>query len=348
MLFLHAQNHNENKKFTYITWAELTEKIKQPIAPVSADLAKCKTNSPVIAAHDAPAKTKEAAINHNNFTMLRLDLDNVTQSIVEVKNELLGLGIESFIIHTTASHDPHTELNRFRVYIELAASLSLEHWQQVETYLSFIFNADDCSARPYQIMYLPFQSETYEYHINEGKALALSGSELLSKAQQYHQQDKERYIAQIQAKHRDKPKAEEYLIGTQVSIIDLVNTSYLWDDLLRDYGYKQQGKAWLPPESTQGNLKATQDKPKAGAYILTSHTDGKERYYSHHAHDPCASDKCLDKFDFICIREYNGNVTEALKDIAQKEYPEAHKHNRKEWVIHQRNQRIKSNFEVIK
>ena len=105
--------------------------------------------------------------------------------------------------------------------------------------------------------------------------------------------------------------------------------------MLIQYGYKAQGKAYLPPESTS---------KQAGAYILTSHTDGKERYYSHHENDPCANGLCIDKFDFMVIRSYQGDYKRALKLVAETYFSELHKHNLKEYKIYKQNQRTQTLF----
>lgn len=333
--FLHGNNHNQTTNFTYLTWDELINKIETPVKKGNRKPETAKANSAVIASHDAKDKRKETAIKHDNFTMLRLDLDDIELTIEEVSESLKAHSIESFIIHTTASHkvDPLSELNRYRVYIELAESLVFEVWATIETYLSFLFKADDCATRPQQIMYLPFQSDNYQYQISTGEALNIGESELLVKAHEFREEQAEKEQAILSQLPIIKPTYKSRLIRNQVSIVDLVNACYEWDSLLPTFGYKKQGKAWLPPEATSKT---------AGAYILPSCTDGKERYYSHHSNDPCATERCIDKFDFICIRQFSNDATRALKEIAETHFPDEHAHNKQEFQKEMNSERVEA------
>lgn len=345
-VFLTAKNHSRNTGFKYISWKELKQKIERPpnLGSIGAKLAKEK--SEIVAATDAPNKQKNSVLDHDNFTLLRIDLDETNLSLVDVKNELKSIGLKSFIVHTTASHqqrEPLTEQskgNHYRVYIELAASLVYTQWATLETYLSYLFSADDCATRPAQIMYLPvrFDGDKYEYCIADGLPLTVDGSELYTKALEFEQEQRQTQEA-ASSKNLKKPNFTERLIGKQVSIIDLVNHAFDWDSLLPSYGYKRQGRAYLPPESTS---------KKAGAYILTSHTDGKERYYSHHKNDPCANGKSLDQFDFIAIREFGGDYHRALKELAKAYFPKQDKHNKKEWAINKANESARMIFKEVR
>jgi hypothetical protein len=334
--FLTGKSHSVKSNFKYIDWQELITKIDSPqnLGGVSPETAKSK--SEVIAATDAIDKTKENILAHNNFTMLRLDLDETELDLDGIEDALSNMGLTSYIIHTTASHQQNGNGNRYRVYIELAASLSYEIWATVETYLSYMFMADDCATRPQQIMYLPvrYKGDSYQYHITQGEPLTLEDSELLQRANSFKQKQlsiKEEAINDQPV----KPTHNESLVGSQVSIIAAINQSYDWENLLLFYSYKRQGNAYLPPESTS---------KAAGAYILTSNTDGKQRYYSHHENDPCATGNCLDIFDFISIRNYGGNTKQAIRSIAETHFPKLDKHNKKEWAIEQQNAKSKALF----
>jgi hypothetical protein len=334
--FLTAKSHNVKSNFKYIDWQELITKIESPqnLGGVTPETAKSK--SEIIAATDAIDKTKENVLAHDHFTMLRLDLDETELDVDGIEDALNNMCIASFIIHTTASHHKNGNGNRYRVYIELAASVSYDTWANLETYLSYIFMADDCATRPQQIMYLPvrFKGDTYQYHINKGVPLTVHGSVLLQRANLFKQEQLSIAEAAIK-KQPVKSAYNENLVGCQVSIIDAINQSYDWENLLLSYGYKRQGKAYLPPESTS---------KIAGAYILTSNTDGKQRYYSHHENDPCAAGKCLDILDVISIRSHGGDTKQALCNIAKTHFPKLDKHNKKEWAINQQNTKSKTLF----
>ncbi len=334
--FLTGKSHSVKSNFKYIDWLELTTKIDSPtnLGGVTPETAKSK--SEIIAATDAIDKTKENVLAHDNFTMLRLDLDETDLDMDSIDDALNNMGITSYIIHTTASHQQNGNGNRYRVYIELAASLTYEIWATLETYLSYMFMADDCATRPQQIMYLPvrYKGDSYQYHITQGDPLRVENSDLLQRANSFKQKQLSIKEAAINDKPV-KPTHSENLVGRQVSIIDAINQSYDWENLLLLCGYKRQGNAYLPPESTS---------KAAGAYILTSNTDGKQRYFSHHENDPCATGKCLDIFDFLCIRNYGGDAKQALRIIAKAHFPKLDKHNKKEWAIEQQNAKSKALF----
>lgn len=334
--FLTAKSHKVTSNFTYIDWQTLTDKVKNPLDLGSVTPEKAKAKSEVIAATDAPNKQKDTVLLHDNFTLLRLDLDDTQLDIDAISDILANMGISSFIVHTTASHQQGENGNRFRIYIELAAALCFNDWAVLESYLSYIFMADDCASRPQQIMYLPvrFKGDNYQYKIVDGKAFNAKESQLYQDAQAFIQeQEKQQETASSSV--QVKPSYQIELVGKQVSIINAINEHYEWESLLSSYGYIRQGKAFLPPESSSN---------KAGAYILTSNTDGKQRYYSHHENDPCAIGKSIDQFDFIAIRSYGGNTSKAIKDIAQTYFSALDKHNKKEYAIHQQNQKAKTAF----
>ncbi|MFC3093006.1 hypothetical protein DRW07_02150 [Alteromonas sediminis] len=64
---------------------------------------------------------------------------------------------------------------------------------------------------------------------------------------------------------------------------------------------------YLPPESTSGI---------AGAIILTSERDGRERLYVHNSSSPYYG-KANDSFDLFCIDEHRGDYKEAVKAAAE-------------------------------
>ncbi|GAA76731.1 hypothetical protein P20480_3218 [Pseudoalteromonas sp. BSi20480] len=333
--FLHAKSHNVTADFSYINWHALKLNVTSPQSLGALTPKEAKAKSAVIAATDAPNKTKESILLHDSFTLLRLDLDDTNLELATIADMLESMCIESYIIHTTASHQQQATTNRYRVYIELAASITYKVWAAMESYLSYIFNADDCAKRPQQIMYLPvrLKDDSYQFKIAEGRALNVESSQLYKDAQQFEAEQSKELEQAISLPI--KPAYQTELIGNQVSIIDAVNSAYSWHELLIQYGYKAQGKAYLPPESTS---------KQAGAYILTSHTDGKERYYSHHENDLCANGLCIDKFDFMVIRSYQGDYKRALKLVAETYFSELHKHNLKEYKIYKQNQRTQTLF----
>jgi len=330
--FLYAPSFKVTNNFTYLTWLELSRLIKNPPQASALTVQDVKVRSAVTGAHDAKDKTKHTVMLHNNFTLLRLDLDDSTFDLAAIKDLLKQLEVRSYIIHTSASHMQDGRSKRYRIYIQLAEPLSFNVWSLLEKYLCILFGADDCSTRPQQIMYLPslFPGVIYDYYISEGYALQVNGSLLLEQAVTLNDILMADCAPTVEVKKKNVlPQYSESLLAGQVSIIDLVNQSYTWDYLLAQYGYKQQGRCYLPPESK---------RKMAGVYLLKG-DDGQLRYYSHHSSDPCATGKCLDIFEFLVIREFNGEANKAIKGLS-KYFPEHNKHNLKLYVSLQQHKQI--------
>lgn len=327
MKFLFIEHMMQQSDFTFIDWKGLVRLVQKPSMIDASSALAAKKHSQAITASDCPSKRLEAMTEHNRFTLLRLDLDDTQHTIKSLCDSLYGLGISSFLIHTTASHLQDGKGNRYRVYIELVHAISLDEWRITQTYLACSLGADDCSNRPQQIMFLPvrFAGDHYQGHVNTGPVLNLYRSQLFIDAVRFDVEQKKRAQELEREKaNQIKPPHDEHLVNGQVSIIDAVNQGYLWPELLKQYGYKRQGRAWLAPESTSRS---------AGVYILTG-SDGKERYYSHHTSDPCAVGKCLDKFDFLTLRSFGGDVLAALKALV-KHFPEHDAHNKRQYIAYQ-------------
>jgi len=258
--FLHATNVVQTENFSYIAWKDLISLCSDLPVTVFKTAKEAKKKSAVIASHNAINKRKEQAIEHDNFTLLRLDLDDTELDIESIKAQLKALGIENYIIHTTAKHQQIDDItgecygNRFRVYIKLEEPLNFKDWSLIETYLSRAFNADDCATRPQQIMYLPtsFTGIKYDYAIGDNGVNNIAS--LLAKANIHHEKDAKECAVIIQSLSAmpSKEHKPECLVGKQISLIETVNDAYEWGSLLRHYGYKQQDKKWLPPESKSG------------------------------------------------------------------------------------------------
>ena len=338
--FLKAVTVIQTKGFTYITWRELVNLCSDLPTTGFKSAKEAKAHSAVIAAHDASTKTKLEVLAHNNFTLLRLDLDDIDYSIDDVEHCLLALSIQSYIIHTTASHKQGDNKNRFRVYIELKNGVDFDTWSLIQTYLSFEFEADDCATRPNQVMYLPFASDLYDVRFGYGHSLDLADqtTQLYKNALAYKDTlgTEQLALQKLSLETTNKPMQKQEIVGNQVSIIDLVNNSFSWDMLLSSAGFKKVGLRWLSPKSTSGS---------ASGVILTSNTDGKERLYSHSTNDGFDG-QSLDKFDFIMLNQYGNDQQKALKEIAETYFPDIDKHNKREYAVNKQNLLIAKKMEA--
>lgn len=344
MKFLYGKNHNQTDNFEYIDWSQLCELIKSPLNSTAKNYDEAKRMSRVIAATDALSKRKDDVLEHNRFTMLRLDLDDVAITLDEIKKMLFSKGIHSYVIHSTAKHQQIDKStgecfgDRYRVYIQLADALSYSDWSIIQQGLEVYFSGDGCANRPQQIMYLPthFEGINYDYHIQnpEDCPATFNGSPVYKPVGSMIEEWRAIVLGSQQSEHIEpeiKPKAAERpIVGNQISIIDTFNESITWDELLRQFGYKKKGARWLSPESKSG---------VAGGVILVSSGDGKERYYSHsESEQAIIGTRAIDKFDLLCVREFGGNEHEAIRHVAEAYFPEVDKHNKREYAINKHNE----------
>lgn len=320
-MYLLIENIYQTKGFKLINWNQLVELILNPPIISATSALEAKRQSLAVTASNCLNKRLEAITEHNNFTLLRLDLDETQHTLETIRETLHSLDVSSYIIHTTASHQQAGKGSRYRIYLELADGVAHDEWQLAQIYLAYCFGADDCSNRPQQIMFLPVRYAGGQYfsYVNNGEPLKLSKSRLFEQAISFDDDQKKKIqmVEKEQASLIKPPYAGKRFTG-QISIIDAVNVGYVWSDLLTQYGYKRQGRAWLPPESKSRC---------AGVYILAA-MDGKERYYSHHTSDPCSTGGCIDKFDFLVIRSFGGDVCKAIRSLS-KHFPDIDVHNRK-------------------
>lgn len=324
---------SETQNFHHIDWDALATLAAEPRRSKAHTPEAAKKSSPLIAAHNGRSRTKADA-EQAMFALLRADLDDAKGETVRTIAAALGKqGLETFIIHTTLSHTK--ELPRYRVYVALEEPVPFSTWADLQFELASVLGSDSCVSRPAQFMVMPVVTKTtewgYRHKVSQGVALR-ENSRFWRNAMERAKQEEVRSTATTEIYITAKPTIfNERLTGNQVSIIDLVNRSYEWPELLDWFGYSRTGaNSWICPESSSGT---------AGVHILTSKADGKQRIYSHHESDPAGHRLC-DKFDLICIRQFGGDHIKALAEIAKEHFPEAHAHNRKEWVTVKRNKEI--------
>ncbi|BBG90561.1 hypothetical protein [Aeromonas caviae] len=324
---------SETQNFHHIDWDALATLAAEPRRSKAHTPEAAKKSSPLIAAHNGRSRTKTEA-EQAMFGLLRADMDDAKgQNHRTIANALLEQGLESFIIYSTLSHTP--EAPRYRVFVELAEPVQFEVWTNLQFELAEVLGSDPCVNRPAQFMILPVTIKAtegdYKHKVSRGDALR-EGAPFWLNAAERAKREQAKAADTVKLYTAAKPaQFNERLTGNQVSIIDLVNRSYEWPELLDFYGYERKGRnSWMAPESSSGT---------AGVHILKSSTDGKERIFSHHTSDPAGGRLC-DKFDLIAIREFDGDQVRALAEIAKEHFPEAHKHNRREWATIKRNEQI--------
>ncbi|PVU67736.1 hypothetical protein C9E85_00735 [Plesiomonas shigelloides] len=331
-------NIKNSTDFSFMAWAELSEYVARPKASRCASIKAAKERSPLIAAHNAKTRLKAEA-EQAEFSLLRADLDDNTQGSTPetIAAALLEVGIQSFLIYSTLSHTP--DAPRYRVLVELVEAINFDTWAMLQFELAEMLGSDPCVNRPAQFMLLPTTIKdtvtSYQKFIGNGNALTPDSAfwkNAQVRAEAYQNKATSTDIKLNSGGMRAfKRPYNERLIGNQVSIIEAVNLGYSWSELLAQYGYKRKAlNAWVAPES---------QSKTAGVHILASHTDGKRRIYSHHSSDPCCG-RLLDKFDLIALRSYGGDYTKAVREVAERCFPDLHKHNRDERRINAHNEQM--------
>jgi len=190
-------------------------------------------------------------------------------------------------------------------------------------------------------MFLPIQFKGIKFYklIKSGSPYKVSNTNELYKAALATKEDLKVDMEQIQKKHVNERITPTKKDNTNnISIIDAVNNAFSWDMILGESGFKKIGNKWLSPAQTSGT---------PGAVILTSNTDGKERFYTHSETDQRNyGDGAIDKFDFLLIEHYANNQTNALKDLAKLYFPEIDKFNKKAYAIEKANKQVTKDLGV--
>lgn len=354
--FLHGFSVKQTTGFNLISWDQLVELCKSPSETVHKDMATAKANSQIIGAHDnAQSKRIADVVRHNNFTLLRVDLDDTDLEVNEIKSRLKAIDITSYILHTSARNkyieaDGTQHGNRYRLYIELKSGIDLETWSMLQMFLSNYFNSDTCANTPNQIMYLPSRFEKYCHRciVNKGKAFdPKADTKMMKEAKELSAKFKEATKPLAVAEVIPTPRVESPRVGGQVSILEKFDSEIPWESLLKDAGHTPEHKAdgtvrWLRPGGSE-----------AAGIVVKSFTDGKERFFTYSTTDrgrlgmkTMISDngvetvRPMSKLDFYAANYHGGDLKAALNDIGDKFFPIAQKHNRREWYIQKENQAV--------
>ena len=238
-----------------------------------------------------------------------------------------------FLAYTTTTHqrpDNHSVVaNRWRVVIPLAAPVDAKQYQQLAQGIAQRLGTDAAQARTQQVFFAPNKAdETAPYEF-----IDCTTQPFLNADDRQHpfvvnaiagwqeiQRDKAAKAQSAKAKPR-KP-----MDATQGSIIERVIQSHSLRDVLESNGYKRDGGDYLSPTSSSGN---------AGVHILER--DGKEVCYSHHGDgDPLSAmnnnGHALDVFDVLVILEHHGDMSAAVRALANKVDMEGQKERQREWA----------------
>lgn len=275
-----------------------------------------KTNSPLITHSGCESKSKEHILAHNKQEILSIDIDegNYT-TISEVESDIEKLGITSFCVYTTASHNPPEGKYKFRAIIPLDAPISCAEFTITQTALCVLFKSDDVVARIQQILFLPMASDHYQYIdklIGRGFCIEQSPkimSEIVRLNEERMQQEKEKEAElKLLSAKRETRRAQIASSSREqlVSVFDECEKGTDMHNLLQQYGFKRKGARYLHPNSSSG---------LAGVVVMS---DGS--YFSHHSEesDPLANGKSHSCFDLIKYWEFDNDQDAAIKGLSDE------------------------------
>lgn len=90
LTFLFGSSVSQTKDFDYIDWGRLCEMVRKPQHLAVSTPDQAKRYSSIIGATNAPSKCLEDVIAHNQFTLLRLDLDDTELTLDSIIDALEG------------------------------------------------------------------------------------------------------------------------------------------------------------------------------------------------------------------------------------------------------------------
>ena len=310
--FLTAANIRQTDGFRFSTWPDILRAANDPFEVPKID-------APCIAAHAGEAKTKEAAIASNAFTLCWADLDDTPMTIDEVVAKLVELGFGKFLVYTTSSH-ANGHGNRYRVLLPLSQPCTHKRWHALQYRLMHELGGDECALRASQINFLPIAGEHYAHQANDGPALnpldELNPFVRIATRQALERELDEARRQQMReeaAERRKQQAGQQTTNGSRSTehndVIGAWNKAYPIERVLRGYGYEppevhgKGGDKWIGPESISR---------EPGVHV----SDGS--MWSEHTSDPCCDQKQHDSFDVMRIRTKNGDYTAAVKAAAAR------------------------------
>ena len=254
--------------------AELSTVLHDKINPSDPDeYISNKFFNSCVASNNCSRKTKDEVTKHNQMHYLRVDSDDNEYTIEELKNALLNIGLNTFVIHTSWSHQPN--FIKLKALIPLSTPLDCDTWQNLQERVTEALNTDDCMDSRNQISYTPatYPGNEYDYLVVQ------NGQHDFTKLPQL----------------RPIPQMEKREVASYDgdSLIEEYNSRFNWDYELQSNGYIKKGNKWLSPSASS---------KLAGGKVFTG-DDGKEYFYTFHTSDPINAVGAVDGFGFTCVIE---------------------------------------------
>ena len=264
------------------------------------------------------------------------DIDDGDLSKEQVVDRVGALNCASLIYSTASScrlKKGVLQGRRWRVVLPLKDSISLARYLELQSAIVDYFDSDTTATHKQQIMYGPTnppitsheETRHYEYAVIDDELFDADNAPVKIKG----------ILARLVAVEAAEAAAKDKLAHESIKahrehnrsngrIIDLVNANHDLLQCFMRHGYRRIGKKCLSPNSSS-------ESP--GVLILG---DDRQRWFSHHESDKgigltVDGGQCGDAFDIICHYEYGGDVSRAVRDLANKLDPEGQKQRQQEY-----------------
>ena len=314
------RTHDDRQPAGNLTWGMLRKRASNP-----AKTPKLKTS--LIVLSQAPGKTKEAIEAHGQMASVWCDKDSGDAQLGDLIALVHDLGLEAVIYSTASANRPKQtkdgvvlQGNRWRIVFILSAPLDCAAYLLLQEAIARYFGGGMEAVRIQQGLYGPTNPDGgyYEHAIVDGAMLdphnlppaLLALVEEITAAQQ-----------EQEAKAKAAPIPKRVKVSGD-SIIELVNQAYTVESILESNGFNRIGRRWLHPDSTSG---------MPGVIILND--GGRDYYYSHHSPqtDLLADGHRHDAFDLLVHWQFDGDVRQAIKDLAAQLDPAGQERRKQEW-----------------
>lgn len=241
-----------------------------------------------------------------NFYAIWADIDKSNLKIEELKEIMEEIGAYSFIYTTKSA----TQINpRYRLIVVLEkpvpACTYTELQQMLNVFLeSYGIDIDNTNEKIGQLCFLPNAGQYYDFRIIESQRLSISKFHKLFTTKNLKVP---KTLPNHRGEEKNRTKKNSKNLSNNTNLIQLFNSQFKVDDLLKKYGYTKKGNRWTSPLS----------KTQIAGVVVKG-----ERWLSKHESDAMAGigrqnkEGCSgDAFDLFCYFECQNSISGAFRHI---------------------------------
>ena len=235
------------------TLDDLLEMVREP-ASVDKDKAQWAILSNY---HQFDARNHKAQKEYGSFVLLPVDLDEGAPQLDDVKRAVTeALGDVWHVIYSSRSAT--REKPKWRILFQPSCSVPGADYTAIQRALFDLLGqrglvCDKALERPGQLVYLPNKGGHYEWDIHKGPTLSTDTGPLGERVS-YNARMLEDYRKAGQ-EAAERPPRRPLGKDTDDDPMQWCNANFTLTDLLRDYGYEQEGNSdnWRSPHQTSGS-----------------------------------------------------------------------------------------------